>query len=325
MKRTCSILEILKSICENKYDRSEINQLIELTQRFAFSYIKYRYQNINRFLMAEDFTLEELSIDAIAPLFERDNTGLFIKIIKAFNCWEPLIETEEQATFFINRLVSKSTEKYVSELLRDSDPFFSKILDSINYLIEKDNYHKKILIGITYIVEKEDFIKIGSLPDNNFIKELPFELFVDNKKIISKIFDFIKSKTVLTPAIPLNALVMKIKQVRISDFIFKESEYSINESELDSIVSKALEVTFNKMQDSYLIKGKLSEIEVFKIKKAIENIMYDLRDGGINSGLHNYFLEQFTELNINDYKYNYQNIFEYLYKVLKKEVVKQLK
>lgn len=275
--------------------------------------------------MAEDLTLQELAIDSIAPLFERNEMGEFIKITKAFIEWEPKIETEEQAAFFLNRLVAKSTEKYASELLRQSDPFFSKILDSVNYLIDKNGYSKKLMIGTTYIIENENLIKIGILPDSKFISELPIDLFKDKVNLISNIFRHIKSNADKTPAIPLNALVMKIKQVRASNFVFNESASNGNESEIDSIVNKALDATFTKMQESYLNKGKLEENEAKGIKKAIESIVYDMRDGGINPGLHKYFLEQFNELTFEDYKRRYQNIFEYLFKLLKKEIAEQLK
>lgn len=85
MKNAYSVLKILQSICNNKSSRSEVNQVIELSQRYAFSYLKYRYKNLSKILMSEDVTLQELAIDAIAPLFETDGNGLFVKIVKAFN------------------------------------------------------------------------------------------------------------------------------------------------------------------------------------------------------------------------------------------------
>ncbi|MDP2303431.1 MAG: hypothetical protein Q8N03_13525, partial [Ignavibacteria bacterium] len=138
MKSNYSVLQYFHSICENKSSRSEVNHLIELAHSYAYSNLKYRYKNLSRVLMSEDSTLQELAIDAIAPLFERNENGELTQIIKAFNNWTPKIKTEEQAIFFLNRLVAKSTEKYASELLRQSDPFFSKILDSVNYLINKN-------------------------------------------------------------------------------------------------------------------------------------------------------------------------------------------
>lgn len=324
MKSSNSLLRILETLCENKIARSEVNQLIELSHSYACTYLKYRYKSLDKVLLAEDVSLKELAIDAIAPLFERSENGLFIKIQKAYNEWEPKIVSEDQALFFINRLVAKSTENYVSKILRESDPFFSKILDSINYIIEKNKYFKKMIIGTTYITESENLVKIGALPDSKFISELPIELFIDNKSAISRLFDYIKLNTDKTPAIPLNALVMKTKQIWLTNFVFKESESNGNESEIDSIINKALDTTYAKMQASYISKGKLQEKEADGIKKAIESILYDLRDGGINPGLHKYFLEQFPELNFEDYKRKYQNIFEYLFKTLKKEIANQL-
>lgn len=274
--------------------------------------------------MAEDLTMQELAIDAIAPLFERDEAGNFIKITKAFNEWEPKIETEDQAAFFLNRLVAKSTEKYVSELLRQSDPFFSKILDSVNYLIDKNNYFKKQIIGTTYIVENENLVKIGALPDSKFIYELPIELFKSSNEMLKKVFSYIKSNSDRTPSIPLNALVLKIKQIKSETYNLSDTSTNGNESEIDSIINKVLGSTFNKMYESYVNKNKIDENEAEKIKKAIENIVYDMRDGGINTGLHKYLMEQIPNLTFEEYENRYQNIFEYLYKILKKEIINQL-
>lgn len=323
MKSGYSVLGILNSICENKSSRSEVNYLIELAHSYAYSYLKYRYKNLSRVLLAEDVTLQELAIDAIAPLFEMDESGSFIKLTKSFNDWVPKIESEEAAAFFINRLVSRSVEKYVSELLRQSDPFFSKILDSVNYLLSKHNFKKRIILGTTFIIEDEGMSRINSLPDNQFILDLPVELFVDNAKLLPGLFDHLKDNN-KSAAIPLNALVMKIKQINSNEFILTENSPHSNEIEIESIINKALNTTLNKMNISYLSKNKIDDYEAKGIKKALERVLFDMRDGGLNPGLHKYFLEQFAELTFDDYKNKYQNIFEYLFKVLKKEIVEQL-
>ncbi len=328
MKTAYSVLKILQSICDNKSSHSEVNQVIELSQRYAFSYLKYRNKNLSKILMSEDVTLQELAIDAIAPLFETDGNGLFVKLVKAFNEWNPKIESEEQSLFFLNRIVAKSVEKYVSILLRESDPFFSKILDSINYLIEKNGYAKKQILGTTYILEKkcndgEWNIGIKNLPDRDFIDELPISVFKSAQDIVSKIFEYIKTETDKTPAIPLNALVLKLKHVNASSYIYKDS-ISENKTEIDSILENAVEKTFHKLQESYIDKNKIVISEGELIKKAIEKIAFDMKDGGIDVGLHKYLMEQMTNLSFDEYKSKYQNTFEYLYKTLKKEIADQL-
>ena len=66
-------------------------------------------------------------------------------------------------------------------------------------------------------------------------------------------------------------------------------------------------------------------MKLMVLKEQLECIVYDMRDGGINPGLHKYFLEQFSTITFDDYQNKYQNIFEYLFKVLKKEIADQLK
>ncbi|MDT3697622.1 MAG: hypothetical protein ROY99_14655 [Ignavibacterium sp.] len=333
MKSDNSIFNTLNSICFGKATRSEINYIIELSHNYACTYLKYRYKNLNKVLLAEDVTIKELAIDAIAPMFERDENELFIKLIKAFNNWNPKIESEEQALFFLNRIVAKSTEKYVSNLLRDSDPFFSKILDSINYLIEKNGYAKKQILGTTYIVENKSSngkwsngdcnVGVKNLPDHNFIDELPIIVFNSKQNVVSKIFEFIKTETDKIPAIPLNALVIKLKQVNASSYIYKDS-ITENVTEINSIVEKAVKNTFSKLQESYIEKNKIEKSDGELIKKAIDKIVVDMQDGGINVGLHKYLMEQMTNLSFDEYKNKYQNTFEYLYKILKKEIAEEL-
>lgn len=198
-------------------------------------------------------------------------------------------------------------------------------MDSVNYIIEKQNYKKKQILGTTYIVEDEKVKKIGALPDNKFIYELPIEMFSDNNKMLPELFNYLKNNMDKAAAIPLNALFIKLKQIKSSAFDFPDNSSIGNETEIDSMINKALNITITKMYESYVNKHKIDENESDRIKKALESIVYDMKDGGINPGLHKYFLEQFPELNFDDYEGRYQNIFEYLFKVLKKEIAEQLK
>ncbi|OGU84854.1 MAG: hypothetical protein A2W11_12145 [Ignavibacteria bacterium RBG_16_35_7] len=325
MRKLNSLSNILIALIKKDLSHRDINYLIELAQTYAFTYLKYRYKNLRKVFLADDVTVDELAIEAIAPLFERDENGIFIKLKSAFESWQPPIETEEKAHFFLNRMVGKSVEKYVYELLRDSNPFFSKILDSVNYQIEKQGYKKKQILGTTFIV-KDGYIKeIGCLPDSLFLNELPPDLFYGMSCVIQKLFDHIKSNTEYVAAIPLNALVLRIKKLKAFNFNFSDRVEFASEVTIDSMLNDALKNTLEKLRGSYSDNGKLSSQEICGIEKAIRNITLDIEDGGINPGLHKYFLEQFPSLALNDYENKYQNIFENLYKFLKKEIADQLK
>lgn len=324
MKESPVYLDILNSVCCNQVCTREVNLLIEKSYVFSVSYLRFHHSSLKKSLLAENTTLQELAVDAIAPLFERNEKGELIKLKTAFKNWQPPIDNEVKALFFINMLVSKSVEKYISEILRNSDPFFSKILDSITYISAKQHIIKTQILGTTYLVEDEGIKGIVSLPDSNFISDLPSHLFFDINKTIPAIFNYIRVNSDKAAAIPLNALIMKIKQVRSSDFIFPSTTLMELDFDVISVVDKALDATIKKLYESYAHKGKLSETEVSVTEQVIRNIAFDLKDGGINPGLHKYFMEQLKDITFDEYKNRYQNMLEYLFKVLKREIADQL-
>ncbi len=323
MKNALRVLDLLKAVSIQNVDRTGLNQLIELTQSFAGTYLKYRYKNLSRSLLAEDVSHYEMAVDAIAPLFERDKEGRLTRINKAFLSWNPAIETEEQALFFLNSLAARSTEKYISELLRESDPFFSKILRSVKYMIDSRGYRKKQILGTTYIISAAE-VKISGLPSNQFIYDLPAYLFNGNSDIIREVFSYIKLNTDKTEAIPLNALVVKIKKTGLQEFEQNGNPEIEKTFEIKLLVNKAISAAYTKLTASYIMKNKIDETESDAIKKALQKIVTDMQDGGINTGLHKYLIEEMPYISFDDYRKKYQNMFEYLYKVLKREIIRQI-
>ena len=100
---------------------------------------------------------------------------------------EPPIETEEKALFFLIDWSEKVSRNMFPKYKR-FDPFFSKILDSVNYQIEKQNYKKKQFLARHIIVEVMRHQKNWFLPDSQFIHEFPSDLFqeiINDSKSIS--------------------------------------------------------------------------------------------------------------------------------------------
>lgn len=269
--------------------------------------------------MGGDITLGEMALEVIAPLFERDSSGTFIRIEKSFIDWKPEIVSEEQAVFFINKLAAKSTEKYVSELLKASDPFFSKILHSVNYFVESRGFNKKQILGTTFIL-KDELLTPGNLPSSQFIYDLPAYLFNKKSNILDEIFDYIKINSDYAAAIPLNALVIKIKRTGFIDFEQSPIHDTSSIVEIESIIDRAVADAFNKLDSTYLKKNKIDGTESDAIKNALRKIAADLQNGGVNTGLHKYLIDEIPSLSFEDYRSNYQNMFEYLFKVLKKQI-----
>ena len=317
MSKTFQILNFFRSLDSQQ----SINKLVEICYKIALSCLRFNYKKVHKIILREEISVEDIAIDSIASLFEKDHSGCFHNILEPFNSWQPPIKTEEVALYFLNKLIQKRVEQHISLILRESDPFFSKLMDSVNYLIKKHNFKKVNYLGTVYIVnlDKEEITGKTILVEE--FEKLPADLFRDRKELFNNIFQYLSSETSYTSAIPFNALIYKLKSLNIS--LYKVSESTTEQDdiiEIESIISEALNKTFKKLEESYLLKEKLTNIEGEKIKKSLNDMAQDLRDGGVNPGLYKYLSAHFDGLDERTYQDKYHNILEYLLKVLKKNI-----
>jgi len=150
-------------------------------------------------------------------------------------------------------------------------------------------------------------------------------LFRERKNLLQNIFQHLVSETIYVSAIPFNALVYKLKELNVTLYNVNESTTEQNDGiEVGSIITEALNKTFKKLEDSYIVKEKLTKVEGEKIRKTLLDMAQDLKDGGVNPGLYKYLIAHFDELDEHTYKQKYHNILEYLLKVLKQNIVDEL-
>lgn len=317
-----SLLEILRN---PNPSRGELKKLVEICIKISIKYLHFVHKKLHRLLSSDEMKLDDIAIDAISSLFVPDQQSNTIVLIHSASKWESKIKTEDDALYFINKVVSKRTEQHISYLLKESDPIFSRILDTIKYRIKKQGYHKVHHLGMSYIVELEEHFEEKQWISVEEFRRLPSSVFSDHRTLFEDLFDYLRNETNYYPAIPLNALVMKLKDLRVSLFIHRDIEDSLEESmDINFILNSAYTETSNKIDSAYRSKGKLSEKDVEAMKLALKDILNDLRDGGINPGLFNYLKTYKQNLEQDDYQNRYHNILEYLVKVMRNKIAEKL-
>lgn len=317
-------LQILHLISTPDSQQS-VNNLVEICFKIALNHLRFNYKKVQRIILRDEISLEDIAIDSITSLFERDQPGCFKNILEPFNSWEPPIKTEEEALFFLTKLVQKRADQHISHLLRESDLLFSKLADSVNYLLKKYSYRKTSYFGTIFIINSEtENISGKTIPIEEFEK-LPAKLFTGKKNFLQNIFLYLNSETSYVSAIPFNALIHKLKELNIALYNISESTTEQNDNiEINSIVAQALNKTIQKLDDTYISKEKLSMDEGEKFRKALMDISRDIKDGGVNPGLYKYLLAHIQALDEETYKQKYHNILEYLLKVLKQNIADEL-
>ncbi len=319
------LLKELLNIIPSQY---RLNLLINQTVKIAVSLLSKNYKyEVNKFSVLQ-ISLADLATDAITPLFIKDKSGE-LPIRKALLSWDKEISDESSAYYFLSKIISNRIEQEIAKKLKEADPFFGKILRSINHLVETNRIKKTSWFGVIHLIE-EGQNEITQKPiETEFIENLTANMFVGtNEKIINSIFHYIKTETDFFPAIPLNALIRKIKHVNGS-FLQQRSSETIEEHfeeelNIESVVSDSLNVVNDRLAKLYLSKGKLNDNETEVFKKVLIELSNDLKDGGISRGLYEYVKPLMIDLSKEDFYKRYQQTLDYLLRLLKKEIANRL-
>ena len=310
----------LQKIRTGDISQTDMNRFIEKLIQIALRFVKYNSGRIKRVANENSSFLEDIAVDSIVPFFTRNQSDGELFIISRFTSWEPEITTEVEAKYFLFKTISLSVTQRINTLLKEHDPFFSKILDSVNYFIKSQNFYKISIAGKIYITEPGTTIDKCRFVDRESLYNSPSGLITDKKEMLPSLFSYFRKILKAPAAIPLYDLVYRIKELNLSGEIPHSIQRTGEQLEVKEIIEKGLEIVCRKAEESYLKSGKLCDDEFAKVMMALKLIGNDLMDGGINPGLYQYFFEAMPGLTKQDYELKYHNIFEYIVKLYRQQL-----
>jgi len=318
-----SILAILRNPSPTQ---GELKKLVEICFKISTQYLRKVHKKLHRLTSSDEYHLEDIAIDATASLFIPDAHQKELVIYLTFKRWNSKINSEDDAFYFINKVVSKRTEQHISFLLKENDPIFSKILDTIKYQVKKNGCIKVHHLGMSYIVKEKVCNYEAKWISVEEFRLLPTNLFTNPNKMFDEIFNYLAVETSFVEAVPLNALVMRLKELRTNSYIYKVMDESVeDELEIESVLSSAYSLTIEKLEATYKKKGKLSDNDIEILKLTLNDMLNDLKDGGVNPGLYKYLVVHKPDLSVDAYQEKYHNILEYLLKVMRSKIAESLK
>ena len=313
---------ILDRLNNSTEDRQALNALIETCYKVALHYVRINATRVFKQLNEGQESIEDIAIDTIAPLFLRNKENE-LQIKRIFQKWGYKVKNDQDALYFLNKIVSRRVSQRITHILKESDPFFAKIYDSVNYLIKKEGYKKQSYLGSVYIIDNKIIHTPISQED---FSNLPGSFFINTEGILKNLLDYIEDETEYFPAIPLNALVKKIKQISYcGEFESNDSKSILLNYEIKQTVDIGLNKAKQKLMISYGRNDKLNKCEIESIKKTLDDMATDLKNGGLKPGLYNYLEFNMSNLNRPQFHAKYQNILEYLLKIMKHTVAEELK
>lgn len=304
-----------------------VNHLIDVSYKLALYKIKKNFHRIITLKNKWDLSVEDMAMEGVSNLFVTNSKREMMNIRCSLISWNEPIRDNKEAVSFLNKMVSSSVDQYINRMFREADPFFSKVLDGINFTIKHNHYKKQNYFGSVYIVKKF----CGEIPGNiigyeEFLK-IPVNLKKTKKDLLCWYFDYLEQNTSFFPAIPLNTLIEKLlgHNRNSTDNVLIKAPSPFNRISTDDIIACSLTEITSKFQTSYIDKKKLTSEDAEIISAAMADIALDLREGNSIGSLPGYIKMYKDDLSKEEYRIVYQNIFEYLVKTFKHLIAKKLK
>lgn len=317
---------LLDKVKTSVYNRVELNSLVEYTYLIALSFLKVNFASKLKFLESENRNLEDIAMDSIIPLFVKTTNGK-LGIQNSIAAWDEDLNSATNSSYFISKLIWKRVEQTVTNILKERDPIFNKILKTLNTCISNNNLRKERYFGTVIIQPEcsEDFH--GKLIPPEEFNRIPNRIFcLKQMELFNSLFAYIAEDTNYSIAIPLNVLVQKIKDFynNIYDNRFDDSYYSCPEIIYRNIIEDGLKSIEDKIDCFYVAKNKLSPDESEMIISSFHSIAEDVVYGGMKGSLFAY-LKHFNKSLTKDIFYSkYHHIMNYLLSNFKNSIAENL-
>ena len=325
-----SIFEYITLLKQNDTSNRTIGYIYNKCLRIAITTVAKKYPDTCRKLYNIDSTFEGIASDAIIPLFTSNNPGEPIGLLKSLQLWEKPIEKDEDADFFIHKVVWNRVAQHITRMLKESDPFFKKIHSSLKHYIDKNNYNKLSYFGIVFITETHNKAIVGQVISNEETENLPDTLFYCKyDKILENVFMFIEKETDYFSAIPLNALIRRLKSIKWNEHMdlngVTAQPHFEDKMDINSIVASSLKHIYKNLDQSYSKGLRIDEKLLNAYKSTLKDIAEDLKNGGISRGLYEYLNFYMNDLSKDEFYKGYHSQLNYLIMQLKKTIAERIK
>ncbi len=329
-------------ICEGIVPENE-SKFIQLCLRFSYGtlmYLKTAGYHVEDEKLKSCNELENLAVDTIAELFERNTKGQYVQIRKYFQNHPVHDLSENQCIHLLRSLVTNRTRQALYRIFRERDPEGAKINDALKAFIASSKEYSITQRFNGHFIRSNDSSPSGcQLPrliENISPSDLQllFSLFrpwFSYKRLIEKALSFFKERYSPSFAIELNEVNAVIKRYRsevgarelnrqFSSPTMNTGDDGLASDEMNRQIAGVIGKIHEKVTIDYLNKNKLDEEVAHGLIKAIDLMADDIiRGNGVHNN-YNYVKKYLPHLDKESYQREIRPIFEYLIKLMKNDI-----
>lgn len=317
--------EFFHRLQKGNVESGEINTFIEKCCQIGTAYVNTLHnQSLGKFRHL-NLSAEDIVIDAIVPLILPKKGEQFYAFLNGYNKWKPPVSDEGEAFYFVTCTITSRIDQHITDLLKEADPFFKKIHKMLMYQAKLNNLTRAQYFGVTYLVRKKQRNIEGGILTEEELDKIPIESFLKKEMYLDNLLSYVSEELSLFPALPVNALVDRLKRIYLQiDIDLKQKEQISGKLAVDDYLETGRKAADDKIRNLYIKKKKISVKEAESFRVALEAVLLDMRNGGIAGGLYEYFEPYSKNVSKSEYEKKYHNKFEYLIKVMKSAIAQKI-
>lgn len=336
LKRSAGLAEVLAGVLAEEPEPRAIRRAVSESYQMALSYF---LQKRKRSYLPHDLvglTINDLALDCIADLFERDKAGRFCVLNNYFQSlgWQQLSEPELNRA--LRRLVLSKANEGLFRRYRESDPTLARIIRNVKEAIKAEprlslqRYHGDL--WITLKQADTVFYRLPLLPvdllESHFIGCLNANGGVG--KAVASLVGLLSANPAYSPGYPLTMLARALHSAYMRtgdiDWTVDEPEVFLKGEVYRAIQRAGLMVERN-MKGSYVAKGKVNAMTFDAYLSAVRDVLeaHYISDATVAPSLFDALRTYLPGLSKTVYHYQHRNRVEYLMKLAREWLFEQLR
>lgn len=310
-------------------ERQSVARLVDLCFRMAKVYLRRRAQagrlNPNFF----GLTLDDLALDCIADLFERDEEGRFPQLIAYF---DPVLEGNPSRARLLGatrRLVFSKVSEGLYRRYREADPSLARLIRNLRYAIRTGELGREVrLRGQLWIAFSDDADAYSRPVMDEEYLQVRLSAHVDTssslKDVVAAVGEVLLANPAYAPGLPLVGVASTVRQVfdlmAESPLPKGTSLTELYREDLHELLGASRERVENAMRKKYVgVKLSSRTFDAY-IRAAEDCLCAEFVEPGADDASHFDVLRPYLQaMTYEDFRANHRGRFQYVVKKMRGE------
>ncbi len=325
------LLEVLYS------PRKNPKLLTEHCQIIALAYLKMKVKSGNSFITSLGTTLDDLALDCIADLFERDEQGRFLHFESYFGKGQLSELSEVELQSRLRRLVFSKVNDGLFRNIGIYDMSLSKIIRNLKLAADKQG------LSINRVDGDNELLFNRDLSDHRTRPVMPPEfleirltnrlnLNMETPDVLSVLTDIFLEQRVYQQKYPVVQLARIIRRSSINLHDKPKSStqtqnLTISKEKLNQLLYEAIDGCSECFEKSYIDKGKIDRNTLDKYLNCIRGILHHhyVKDSENGDSYYDHFKEIFPDVSKVEYRHDHRQYLEYMVKTVRQNLFNKVK